>query len=96
MFHADYIAPLIQALSKWFMLLGFCIVLFLIQFVDRMLLCLGCSWIKFKKVKPKINMVPFKVEDIEGSVCIYPMVLVQIPICNEKEVCHQTSAFHFF
>ncbi|KEH32149.1 hypothetical protein MTR_4g116020 [Medicago truncatula] len=51
--------------------------------------------VKFKKVKPRINMDPFKVDDVEGSVCIYPMVLVQIPMCNEKEVCHQTSAFHF-
>ncbi|RHN64035.1 putative glycosyltransferase [Medicago truncatula] len=42
--------------------------------------------VKFKKVKPRINMDPFKVDDVEGSVCIYPMVLVQIPMCNEKEV----------
>jgi xyloglucan glycosyltransferase 4 len=87
-FRADYIAPPIQALSK------FCIVLFLIQSVDRMLLCFGWFWIKFKKVKPMINGDPFKVDDVEGSVCIYPMVLVQIPMCNEKEVCHQTSVFH--
>jgi hypothetical protein len=79
-FRAEYIAPPIKALSK------FCIVLFLIQSVDRMLLCFGCFWIKFKKVKPRINGDPFKVDDVEQSVCNYPMVLVQIPMCNEREV----------
>lgn len=79
-FRAEYIAPPIQALSK------FCVVLFLIQSVDRMLLCLGCFWIKYRKVKPKIVGDPFKIDDVEGSTCNYPMVLVQIPMCNEREV----------
>lgn len=81
-FRADYIAPPIQALSK------FCVVLFLIQSVDRMILCLGCLWIKYKKIKPRIDGVPFKSDDVEGSCYEYPMVLVQIPMCNEKEVRH--------
>lgn len=78
-FRADYIAPLILAFSK------FCVVLFLIQSLDRMILCLGCFWIKYKNIKPTINGGdPF----IEGSTTTYtyPMVLVQIPMCNEKEV----------
>ncbi|OIW14621.1 hypothetical protein TanjilG_32963 [Lupinus angustifolius] len=83
-FRAEYIAPIIQALSK------FCVVLFLIQSVDRMLLCLGCFWIKFKKVKPRIHGDPFKTDDVEGSAWNYPMVLVQIPMCNEKEVYEQS------
>ncbi|KAE9587012.1 hypothetical protein Lal_00004929 [Lupinus albus] len=83
-FRAEYIAPLIQALSK------FCVVLFLIQSVDRMLLCLGCFWIKFKKVKPRIHGDPFKTDDVEGSAWNYPMVLVQIPMCNEREVYEQS------
>ncbi|CAK8568752.1 unnamed protein product [Lathyrus sativus] len=83
-FRAEYIAPPIQALSK------FCIVLFVIQSVDRMLLCLGCFWIKLRKVKPRISGDPFKVDDVEGSVCNYPMVLVQIPMCNEREVYEQS------
>lgn len=73
-FRADYIAPIIQSLS------AFCIILFLIQSVDRMILSLGCFWIKYKKIKPLIG------EDLEGSKDGYPMVLVQIPMCNEKEV----------
>ncbi|KAH7524253.1 hypothetical protein FEM48_Zijuj06G0099700 [Ziziphus jujuba var. spinosa] len=81
---ADYIAPPIQALSK------FCVVLFLIQSADRTILCLGCFWIKFKKIKPKINGDLFKTDDLEKSGYEYPMVLVQIPMCNEKEVYEQS------
>lgn len=77
---ADYIAPPIKALSK------FCIVLFLVQSVDRLILCLGCFWIKFKKIKPRIDDEPFRNDDVEGSGSEYPMVLVQIPMCNEREV----------
>jgi len=79
-FRADYVAPPIQSLSR------FCIVLFLIQSVDRILLCLGCFWIKFRKIKPAIDGDPLNSHDLEGSNQGYPMVLVQIPMCNEKEV----------
>ncbi|TYH08757.1 hypothetical protein E1A91_A07G039900v1 [Gossypium mustelinum] len=81
---ADYIAPPIQALSK------FCVALFLIQSVDRMILSLGCFWIKYKKIKPRIEGDPFKSDDVEGSAYEYPMVLVQIPMCNEREVYEQS------
>ncbi|TQE00568.1 hypothetical protein C1H46_013812 [Malus baccata] len=83
-FRADYIAPPIQALSK------FCIVLFLIQSVDRMILSLGCLWIKLKKIKPRIDRESLKSEDVEKSKYEYPMVLIQIPMCNEKEVYEQS------
>ncbi|XP_059641719.1 probable xyloglucan glycosyltransferase 5 [Cornus florida] len=83
-FRADYIAPSIQALSS------FCVVLFLIQSADRLILCLGCFWIKYKKIRPRIEGDPFKSEDLEGSGCNYPMVLVQIPMCNEREVYEQS------
>ncbi|XP_004507535.1 probable xyloglucan glycosyltransferase 5 [Cicer arietinum] len=82
-FRVDYIAPLIQSLSN------FCILLFLIQSVDRMVLCLGCFWIKFKKIKPMIVDGDGE-DDLEGSNYGYPMVLVQIPMCNEKEVYEQS------
>ena len=77
---ADYIAPPVKALSK------LCIVLFLVQSVDRLILCLGCFWIKYKKIKPRIDEEPFGNDDVEGSGSEYPMVLVQIPMCNEREV----------
>ncbi|XP_074296149.1 xyloglucan glycosyltransferase 4-like [Silene latifolia] len=73
---ADYAAPLLTMLSK------FCIVLFLIQSLDRLILCVGCFWIKFNKFKPQINDEASDVEDPTT----FPMVLVQIPMCNEREV----------
>ncbi|CAL9160624.1 unnamed protein product [Musa hybrid cultivar] len=83
-FRADYIAYPIQVVTN------FCIVLFIIQSLDRMILCLGCFWIKLKKIKPSINGDPFKSDHIEGSGSEYPMVLVQIPMCNEREVYEQS------
>ncbi|KAL5554534.1 hypothetical protein UlMin_041935 [Ulmus minor] len=83
-FRVDYIAPAILSLSN------FCVALFLIQSADRLLLCLGCFWIKYKKIKPKIEGETFKSPDVEGSGCDYPMVLVQIPMCNEREVYEQS------
>ncbi|CAN6701505.1 unnamed protein product [Malus baccata var. baccata] len=82
-FRAGYIAPAIQGLTN------FCVALFLIQSADRMLLCLGCFWIKFKKIKPKFE-VPLKSDDLEAPGCNYPKVLVQIPMCNEREVYEQS------
>lgn len=79
-FRADYIAPSVKKLST------FCTVLFLIQSLDRLVLCFGCFYIKCKKIKPRIEGDPFKSDDLEGSNNSYPMVLVQIPMCNEREV----------
>ncbi|XP_024178256.1 xyloglucan glycosyltransferase 4 isoform X3 [Rosa chinensis] len=81
-FRVDYIAPVAIFLSK------FCIVLFLIQSLDRLVLCLGCFWIKFKKVKPRIEPDAYDVEDPSS----FPMVLLQIPMCNEREVYEQAIA----
>ncbi|KAK9684136.1 hypothetical protein RND81_10G188800 [Saponaria officinalis] len=75
-FRADYAAPLLVMLSK------FCIVLFLVQSLDRFVLCVGCFWMKYNKLKPQINVEGYDVEDP----CNFPMVLVQIPMCNEREV----------
>ncbi|XVF32107.1 hypothetical protein REPUB_Repub17cG0053500 [Reevesia pubescens] len=83
---ADYLAPPLQSLAN------VCIVLFLIQSVDRVVLMLGCFWIKFRKVKPKAAM-EYPVGRVQGeNVDDYPMVLVQIPMCNEREVYHQSIA----
>ncbi|KAI4346484.1 hypothetical protein L6164_007376 [Bauhinia variegata] len=75
-FREEYIAPIILMVSK------FCVVLFLIQSLDRLVLCLGCFWIKFKKLKPTIEEDAYDIEDPSS----FPMVLVQIPMCNEREV----------
>ncbi|KDP45398.1 hypothetical protein JCGZ_09647 [Jatropha curcas] len=81
-FRVDYIAPWVIMLSK------FCTVLFLIQSLDRLVLCLGCFWIKYKKLKPEINGEAYDIEDPSS----FPMVLVQIPMCNEREVYAQSIA----
>ncbi|KAE8717147.1 putative xyloglucan glycosyltransferase 7 [Hibiscus syriacus] len=78
----DYIAPLVLTMSK------FCIVLFLIQSLDRLILCLGCFWIKYNNLKPRINGDAYDIEDAST----FPMVLVQIPMCNEREVFAQSIA----
>ncbi|KAJ3693369.1 hypothetical protein LUZ60_008849 [Juncus effusus] len=83
----DYVAYPIQMLSN------FCIVLFMIQSVDRMILCVGCFWIKIWNIKPRINeQVNGPGDDLElaSSRFYHPMVLVQIPMCNEREVYEQS------
>ncbi|KAM0055536.1 putative glycosyltransferase [Helianthus debilis subsp. tardiflorus] len=77
----EYVAPFIMMLSQ------FCVVLFMIQSLDRFILGIGCFWIKIKKIKPKIDE-SYDVEDADSL----PMVLVQIPMCNEREVYEQSIA----
>lgn len=75
----EYLAPPLQFLANA------CIILFLVQSLDRLILCLGCFWIRFNKIKPipKHDDTP----DLEsGDKGYFPMVLIQIPMCNEKEV----------
>ncbi|XP_010530414.1 PREDICTED: probable xyloglucan glycosyltransferase 12 [Tarenaya hassleriana] len=81
----EYLAPPLQFLAN------VCIILFLIQSLDRLILCLGCFWIRFKNIKPVPK--PDSVSDLEsGETGFFPMVLVQIPMCNEKEVYQQSIA----
>ncbi|XP_076896966.1 xyloglucan glycosyltransferase 4-like [Bidens hawaiensis] len=81
-FRGEYLAPFIMMLSQ------FCVVLFMIQSLDRFVLGLGCFWIKFKKIKPTVDGGDYDVEDGDS----FPMVLVQIPMCNEREVYQQSIA----
>lgn len=86
----NYLGPPLQSFAN------LCIVLFLIQSVDRIALVFGCFWIKFRRVKPKAVMeyptTSSLNQDEEGNstedvnVEDYPMVLLQIPMCNEREV----------
>ncbi|XP_045824972.1 probable xyloglucan glycosyltransferase 12 [Trifolium pratense] len=79
----EYLAPPLQFLAN------VCVLLFIVQSLDRLVLCLGCFWIRFKKIKPV-----FKLDndvDLEnGEKGFFPMVLVQIPMCNEREVFQQS------
>ncbi|EEF52227.1 transferase, transferring glycosyl groups, putative [Ricinus communis] len=81
----EYLAPPLQFLAN------VCIVLFLIQSLDRLVLCLGCFWIRFKKIKPIPKEDPVSALE-SGQKGFFPMVLVQIPMCNEKEVYQQSIA----
>lgn len=81
---ANYLAPPLQSLTNM------CIVLFIVQSVDRIVLILGCFWIKFRRIRP-VASVDYDDGSVE-SVMDYPMVLVQIPMCNEREVYHQSIA----
>ncbi|KAG6434716.1 hypothetical protein SASPL_106357 [Salvia splendens] len=79
------LAPPLQLLTT------VCIVLFLIQSLDRLILCLGCLWIKLRNIKPlaKHGIMDLESGDAGGY---FPMVLLQIPMCNEKEVYQQSIA----
>ncbi|KQK12991.1 probable xyloglucan glycosyltransferase 9 [Brachypodium distachyon] len=84
-FRAAYLAPLLQFLTDA------CVVLFLIQSADRLIQCLGCFYIKVKRIKPQLKSTALPdAEDPDAG--YYPMVLVQIPMCNEKEVYQQSIA----
>lgn len=77
---ANYLAPPLQGLTN------VCIVLFLIQSVDRLVLMLGCFWIKFRRLKPVAAFEYSATDENAVTPEDYPMVLVQIPMCNEREV----------
>ncbi|CAM6084837.1 unnamed protein product [Calypogeia fissa] len=79
-----YIAPPLQFLADG------CIVLFLIQSADRVVLCLGCLYIKTRNVKPVPKVESLESDDPEQPESGYPMVLIQIPMCNEREVYEQS------
>ncbi|KAK1413001.1 hypothetical protein QVD17_34679 [Tagetes erecta] len=83
MIRVEYLAPPLQLLANA------CIYLFLIQSLDRLVLCLGCFWIRFKKIKPVPKQT---LPDLESghNLAFFPMVLVQIPMCNEREVYQQS------
>ncbi|KAL6647113.1 hypothetical protein ACP70R_014550 [Stipagrostis hirtigluma subsp. patula] len=84
-FRAAYVAPPLQLLADA------CVVLFLVQSADRLVQSLGCFYIHLKRIKPKpVSPALPDAEDPDAG--YYPMVLVQIPMCNEKEVYQQSIA----
>lgn len=79
-FRVDYAAPILIMLSN------LCIVLFMVQSIDRVVQCIGCFWIKCKGLKPElVGGEEEEASDVEDG-SRFPMVLVQIPMCNEGEV----------
>ncbi|KAL2495930.1 Xyloglucan 6-xylosyltransferase [Forsythia ovata] len=65
--------------------LGQCVyVLLFIQSLDRLILCLGCFWVKFKKIKPVCKQELVDLESGDGDGYFH--------MCNEKEVYQQSIA----
>lgn len=81
---ASYIAPALQKVTD------FCIWLFLLQSLDRIILCMGAVYIKWKKIKPTPVSPSLESDDIEQPDKGHPMCFVQIPMCNERE-CYEQS-----
>ncbi|KAG0564447.1 hypothetical protein M758_8G107500 [Ceratodon purpureus] len=83
-FRANYIAPVLRGFNNY------CIFWFLLQSFDRILLALGCVYIKLKGIKPIPVNPSLESDDVEDPYGGHPMVLVQIPMCNEREVFEQS------
>lgn len=81
---ANYLAPPLQSLANG------CIILFLVQSLDRLTQCLGCVWVRLRHIKPIPKVESLDSDDPEQPHAGYPMVLIQIPMCNEKEVYQQS------
>ena len=77
---ANYLAPPVQYLAN------VCIILFLVQSVDRLVLVFGCFWIRLRRLRPVAEVDYGGEVDVENGGEEYPMVLLQIPMCNEREV----------
>lgn len=76
----QYIAPAVKFLS------ASCIWLFVIQSADRLMMVGGACWIKATGYKPVAIGDWEDDADAERPGDEYPMVLVQVPMCNEREV----------
>ncbi|KAG6535453.1 probable xyloglucan glycosyltransferase 6 [Zingiber officinale] len=90
MIRVTYLAPPVQTLAN------ICTVLFLIQSVDRVVLTLGCFYIRLRGLKPVAQIDYGNQRELDGGNAIdvdeYPKVLLQIPMCNEREVYQQSIA----
>ncbi|KAL5230603.1 hypothetical protein ABZP36_029379 [Zizania latifolia] len=71
----EHLVPPLQFLTNA------CVVFFMIQSIDRLVLCLSCFWIRLKSIKPVLQATGKA--NLEASTDDFPMVLVQIPICIE-------------
>lgn len=70
-------------------LVAFCLIISLLVFIEGVYMNLVVLYVKLFKRKPeKVYKWKPMQEDIELGDESYPMVLVQIPMYNEKEVCN--------
>jgi hypothetical protein len=90
MVRAPIVAPLLQ------LAVNLCLVMVTMLFVERIFMCGVLVVVKLLGRTPKTTykFEPMKDTDLEFGNSAYPMVLVQIPMYNEKEVLYKTT--HFF
>ncbi len=90
MVRAPIVAPLLQ------LAVNLCLVMVTMLFVERIFMCGVLVVVKLLGRTPKTTykFEPMKDTDLEYGNSAYPMVLVQIPMYNEKEVLYKTT--HFF
>lgn len=80
-------APLLVPFLKIMVIL--CLAMSLMLFVDKVYMGIVIIFIKILRKKPekKYKWEPIK-DDLELANSSYPMVLIQIPMYNEREVIH--------
>ena len=78
--------PLIVPLLK--LMVNICLVMSVLLFIERVYMAIVKVFIKLLRRKPEKNYKweAMQGEDLELGSSAYPMVLVQIPMYNEKEV----------
>lgn len=78
-------APLVVPLLRLSVFL--CLIMSLMLFVERVYMGIVISFVKLfgRKPEKRYKWEPMK-DDIELGNSVYPMVLIQIPMYNEKEV----------
>eukprot|EP00850_Spirogloea_muscicola_P017290 SM000147S01109 [mRNA] locus=s147:95508:100407:+ [translate_table: standard] len=84
-FRKKYIAPPLQFFANT------CTYLFIFQSIDRVVLSLGCFWIRLRGLRPQPKVELEEAgADLERALDhYYPMVLIQVPMCNERECYEQ-------
>ena len=85
---APIVAPLLQ------FAINVCLVMVTMLFVERMFMCGVMVFVKLLRRTPETQYKwePINDSDVEFGNAAYPMVLVQIPMYNEREV---TAGFFF-
>lgn len=88
-------APLIVPVLK--LLVMICLVMSIMLFIERVYMGVVIAFVKLFGRKPnkRYKWEAIK-DDIELGNSAYPMVLVQIPMYNEKEVCFLMLTFGFY
>lgn len=88
-------SPLIVPLLK--LTVAICLIMSLMLFVERVYMGIVIMLVKVfgRKPEKRYKWEPMK-DDLELGNSAYPMVLVQIPMYNEKEVSYSLSISLFF